>query len=278
MLLILYEAPLIAFAWTVLFDSVVLALGFVYFFFKVNNKYTNTPITISNLKFKKSTAISLLRDSWPLILSSIITMLYMRIDQIMIKEMLDSESVGYYAAAVRLSETWYFVPTILAASLFPAILSAKKNNHIEYINRLQKFYSLMIAISLPISILLAFCSEFIVILLFGDAFKESVDIFRVHIFASVFVFLFVASGRWILTENYTMLSFYRNSIAAILNIILNYIFIPKYGAIGAAYGTIIAFAMAGYFFDLTSKKTYGQFVLKTKAFYLNKLIKIGSAK
>jgi len=266
--LILYEAPLIAFAWVVLFDSFVLACGFIYFYIKNNSTFN-----IKNLTFKRETAVSLLKDSWPLILSSFVTMLYMKIDQIMIMEILGAKAVGQYAAAVRLSGAWYFIPAILANSFFPSILASKNRSQLEYKMKLQKFYSLMIAISLPISLILAYFSNFIILSLFGATYMEAVKIFQVHIFASVFVFLFVASGMWILSENFTKLAFYRNLLAAIVNIILNWYLIPIYGAVGAAYATIIAFAMAGYFFDITNSKTKEQFILKTKAIYLKNLFK-----
>ncbi len=265
--LILNEASLEAFAWTIVFDSLVLAMGYVYFFLK------KSKFKIQNSKFSKATALALLKDSWPLILSSFVTMLYMKIDQVMIMEMMDAEAVGQYAAAVRLTEAWYFIPVILANSLFPSIIASKNRSELEYKMKLQKFYSLMIAISLPIAFVLAFFSDFIILNLFGDTYMEAIGIFQVHIFASVFVFIFVASGKWILAENFTKLAFYRNLSAAIVNIILNWYFIPIFGAVGAAYATIIAFAMAGYIFDITNSKTREQFILKTKAIYLKNLFK-----
>ncbi|MBA5248924.1 MAG: flippase, partial [Gammaproteobacteria bacterium] len=79
--LILNEASLISFAWVVLFDSFVLAFGFAYVFLK------NSKLNIHNSKFNKMVAIDLLKDSWPLILSGIVISIYMKIDQVMIKEM-----------------------------------------------------------------------------------------------------------------------------------------------------------------------------------------------
>ncbi|MGQ9844375.1 MAG: flippase, partial [Spirochaetota bacterium] len=136
--LILVEAPLIAFALTVLFDSFVLACGFVYYYIK-----TNSIFNIKNLTFNKTTAVSLLKDSWPLVLSGIVISIYMKIDQVMIQEMMDAEAVGQYAAAVRISEAWYFIPMVVSSSLFPAIISAKAQNEELYYARLQKLYDLM---------------------------------------------------------------------------------------------------------------------------------------
>lgn len=128
--LVLNEAPLIDFAWVVLFDSFVLAYGFVYFLVK------KSTLKIKKLVFKKEVAISLLKDSWPLILSGIVISIYMKIDQVMIKEMLNAEAVGQYAAAVRLSEAWYFIPMVIIPSLFPAIINAKKISEELYYTRI----------------------------------------------------------------------------------------------------------------------------------------------
>jgi len=119
--LLLNQAPLIAFAYMVIFDSAVLALGLMYYYKK------SSQLKLFNWQFDSHTAKSLLKDSWPLTLSGLIVSVYMKIDQVMIKEMLNAEAVGQYAAAVRLSETWYFIPMAISSSLFPAILNAKKD-------------------------------------------------------------------------------------------------------------------------------------------------------
>ena len=73
-------------------------------------------------------ARSLLRDSWPLILSGVLVSIYVNIDQVMIKHMIDEQAVGLYAIATRLSTAWYFIPIAITSSMFPAILNAKYNN------------------------------------------------------------------------------------------------------------------------------------------------------
>ena len=94
--------------------------------------------------FELGIAKQLLKDSWPLIFSAIVVMIYMRIDQIIIKEMLGEYEVGIYSAAVRLSEGCYFIPMLITASLFPAILNGKKQSEELYKQRLQHLYTLMV--------------------------------------------------------------------------------------------------------------------------------------
>lgn len=257
--LILIEAPLIAFAWAALFDSFILGCGYIYFFLKYSNLH------IKKFSFKKSTAFNLLRDSWPLILSGLVAALYMKIDQVMIKEILGSEAVGQYAAAVRLSEAWYFMPMAISASLFPAIINAKKVSEKLYYERLQKLYNFMVWIAAAIALPMTFMSDWIVKLLYGEQYYEAGGVLMIHIWAGIFVFLGVASGRWFVSENLQKYTFYRTVSGAIINIILNLSLIPKYGIQGAAVATLISQGMAAYIFDFFNLKTKHVFYMKTKA-------------
>jgi len=268
--LILNEASLIYFAWVVLFDSIVLALGFIYFFLK------NSTISIRNLVFKKTVAIALLKDSWPLILSGIVVSIYMKIDQVMIKEMLNIEAVGQYAAAVRLSEAWYFIPMVISASLFPAIVNSKKISKELYYERLQKLYNLMVWMAIAIAIPMTFLSDWIVELLYGGQYNEAGSVLTIHIWSGVFVFLGVASGKWFVTENLQMLSFWRTFNGMVVNVALNFILIPKYGIQGAAIATLLSQCMAAYIFDFFNNKTKKMFFMKSQAILLLSVLKKGS--
>ena len=266
-ILILTEAPLIDFALVILFDSFVLAVGYIYFFVKKSSS------KIWELSFDKSTANSLLKDSWPLILSGIVISIYMKIDQVMIKEMLGSEAVGQYAAAVRLSEAWYFIPMVIASSLFPAIVNAKKISEKLYYERLQKLYDLMVWMAIAIALPMTFLSDWVVNLLYGTQYNQAGSVLMIHIWAGVFVFLGVASGKWFIAENLQSYAFYRTLSGAILNVILNILLIPKYNIIGATIATLLSQAMAAYFFDAFSSKTRRVFLMKSKAFILYEEIK-----
>jgi O-antigen/teichoic acid export membrane protein len=259
--LILNEAPLIAFAWVVLFDSFVLAIGFIYFYIK-----NNLELKIKNLTFNKSMAVDLLRDSWPLILSGIAVSVYMKIDQVMINEMLNAEAVGQYAAAAKLSEAWYFIPIVIASSLFPAIINVKKQSEELYYKRLQKLYNLMVWIAIAIALPMTFLSDWIINQLYGTQYNLAGSVLMIHIWAGVFVFLGVAASRWFVAENLQKYSFYRTFAGAVVNVALNYILIPIYGIHGAAFATLISQAMATYFLNILNKRLRYTFYLQTMAF------------
>ena len=259
--LILNEAELEAFAWVILFDSCILACGFIYFYLKQN-------LSIGKWSFDKELAKSLLSDSWPLILSSMVIAIYLRIDQVMIKEIIDSEAVGQYAAALRLSESWYFIPMIISASLFPAIIQAKKISLQLYYSRLQKIFDLMFWIAIFIAIPITFFSEDIIDLLYGDKYDMASEVLIIHIWTGLIIFLGVPRSKWFISENLVKYSFYTSLFGVFINIILNYFLIPAYGIYGAAYATLISSLLGTYLFNLVNSKLLIIFKLQTNAILL----------
>jgi len=261
--LILNDAPLLHFAYSILFDSFILICGFLYF-------YRHKKHLVSQWFFDKKLARSLLKDSWPLILSGLVISIYMRVDQIMIKEMISVEAVGQYAAAVRISEAWYFIPMVIASSLFPAIINAKKQSEALYYARLQKLYDLMVWMAIAIALPMTFLSDWVVNLLYGEQYNQAGSVLMIHIWAGVFVFLGVASGKWFISENLQMLAFWRTFYGMVVNVALNFLLIPKYGIQGAAISTLIGQIFAAYLFDISNNKTKKIFHMKTKALILMK--------
>ncbi len=259
--LIWISAPLLWFAVVSLSDTVVLAIGLVW-------NYLRKIGTISLWKPRISTAKNLLKNSWPLILSGVAIMIYMRIDQVMIKAMMGSKEVGYYAAAVKLSEAWYFIPMTIASSLFPAIINAKKVSEELYYARLQRLYDLMVWMAVAIALPTTFLAPWVIKILYGNAYLPATGVLSIYIWASVFIFLGVASGNWFITENLQRYSLYRTLAGVVINIILNYIFIPIYSIYGAAFATLISQVIASYLFNITNKKLRYTFLLQTNAILL----------
>ena len=263
------SAPLVWFACVFLLDAVVHAVGLTAMYLKNTGR-------IWHWKWCWETAKQLLKDSWPLILSGVMVSIYMKIDQVMIKEMLDAERVGYYAAAVKLSEAWYFVPMAITSSVFPAIINAKKQSEELYYQRLQKLYDLMVWLAVAIALPTTFLAPWVIRVLYGDAFLPAAEVLSIHIWAGVFVFLGVASEKWFLAENYIKKNFYRTFLGMLINVILNFVLIPQYGILGAAVATLLGQVAANLLYDFFDKQTYASLRLKINAlipfYYLKKLV------
>jgi len=257
--LILSHASLLAFAWVVLFDSFVLACGFIYFFLK------HSTFRIKYLIFHKSTAIDLLKDSWPLIFSGGVLMIQARIDQVMIKEMLGSLEVGYYSVAMRLIEAVAFIPMLLKSSLYPSIQSAKIQSKALYQDRLLNFYRLNFLFFLVLAIPIFIFAEPIIVLLFGIEYQPAGVLLALLSIRLFFANMGVARGTYILTENLMKFSMFTMILGTIVNIYLNYVLIPNYGARGAIVATIVSFFTTIYLVDIFYSKTRHNVILQVKS-------------
>ncbi len=257
--LILIGATLLYFILVLLLENLIILSGYIYIYRMTGNK-------LFSWRFNRALVRELLRDSMPLLFSGIAVSIYLRIDQVMIKEMLDTKSVGIYSVAVRLCETWYFVPTAICSSLFPAIISAKVESESLYYGRLQKLYDVMIWLAVAVAIPSVILAAPIIRILFGDQYASAVPVLQIYVLSSIFVFIGVAVGKWFIVENKQSLTFYRTLFGAILNIIFNIVLIPRYGVLGSAIATVVSYGIAAYFSLLFFTDTRKKFWLIADSF------------
>jgi polysaccharide transporter, PST family len=263
-MLIESKAPLIAFAIAGLVEAGLGALGLVILFKARGN-------TLNFWQGDTSLAKKLLKESWPLILSGLSIMIYMRIDQIMLGQMIGEKAVGIYSAATRISEIWYFIPTTIASSIAPSIYAAKKISEQVYYQKIRRFIRSMVFVAIIIAIPMTFLSSFVVTTLFGNEYIEAGGILAVHIWAAVFVFMGVATSPWFNAEELNHLSFHRTFLGAVINVGLNLVLIPAYGGIGASVATVISQAFASFLSNIISPETRTIFKVQLRA-----LLPIGS--
>ncbi len=260
LLLILNHAALIWFIWAIFFDTLILAIGYLYFYQKKTGG-------LLALRYEKSVAKYLLSSSWPLAFSAILVSLYMKIDQLMVDSYLGSGQLGVYSTVVQLSESWYFIPVAIVTSVFPAIMNAKRDDQQRYQKRLQNMYDLMVWLSLGIAIITTFISPLAYRIIYKEEFWSGAHVLSVHVWAGIFVFLGSASSQYLIAEGYTKISLFRTAVGAVVNIVLNIFLIPKYGIMGAAIATLIAYFTAT-FLILVIPKTQKQGVMMLKSLFL----------
>jgi O-antigen/teichoic acid export membrane protein len=235
--LILIKAPLLYFAMAGLAEFVLasVALGYSYRMYPAPFKWR------WDLHWGKQ----LLKESWPYMLSGLAIMVYIRVDQIMLREMCGVRELGLFSAALPLSTTWYFIPMMISQSAGPSIAKKKLIDPAGYEDALDKLFSLMWWILLPLSICIALFSNPIVHLLYGDAYLKSAGVLAIHVFANIPVGLGVMQSIWIINERRNTLSLTKTVIGAITNVGVNLVLIPRYGAIGAAISTVFSVLVSG---------------------------------
>lgn len=262
-ILVLVNASLIWFALIITIDAILLAIGLVIM-------YNRQGLKLRNWKFNTNRAKTLLKQSYPLMFSAVMVSIYMKIDQVMLKSV-GSAVVGIYSAAANLSEAWFFIPVAIVSSVFPAIINARKTDLNRYNKRLVNLYDLLVCISLPVAIFVSFFSADIIHIVYGKGYDGAGQMLSIHIWSGVFVFLGIASSQFLLAEGYTNIAFQRTAVGAVLNILLNFWLIPKYGGVGTSIATLIAYAMST-FYILLIPKTRNQGFLILKSLFLISLL------
>ena len=259
-LLILNHATLIAFAWAASLETVLGAVGLI-IAYRANGQH------VLSWNSGVSHLIKLMSDSWPLALAGMAVAVYLRIDQIMLGQMVGNNAVGTYSAATRISEVWYFIPISIVASVSPSLIEAKKVSIELYYQRLLKLFRLMVVLALSIAVPMTFLAGYVATVLYGNEYEGVGTILAIHIWASLFVFLGVAQGPWNINEGLTQLTLLRTFVGAVANVILNLLLIPKDGAVGAAIATTVSYALAGVFLNAFSSKTRKIFLLQIHSIF-----------
>jgi len=221
------ELPLVSFAVAMFMEFVITAVALGY-------AYKKMPCGSFWVFDIKRIGLNLIKESWPFLISAISITMYMRIDQVMIANMLGEKELGLYSAAIILASMWYVVPTIACTSLLPTFSLSKSVNQSQYLERMVKLFKLLLILSVSISIFVYCISGELINFFYGDQFKESEVVLRIIIFTTIPVFMGVGQGVWLINEKKSKNYLIQTISGGIVCVILNIILIPKYGLIGAA--------------------------------------------
>lgn len=236
-IMILSGASLIAFAAANALETGLAAIGLYisYRRFRTQDRW----------RWDAGLAVSLFRQSWPLMLSGISILLYMRVSVIFLKETAGSAEVAIYSVGTNLSEMWYFIPMALASSLAPFISRKRMEGGEAYIVFLRKALCGMWYFSFLVASANALMSGIWVDLLYGAQYAGSARILSFHAFTFVPVCIGVTQNLWLINEGRSKLALYQAISGAIIALGLNLFLTPIYGAYGAVIATLASqFAQA----------------------------------
>ena len=258
-LFLLYlHASLTLFVAAYMFDLVLVGSGY----------YVAYRTKIGNLRswtFDKQYAKFLLKESFPLMLTSAAVIIYQRIDQVMIGQMIDKEAVGYFSVASRFVEVLIFIPMMLAQTITPLLVKARERSEEEYVVKAQKFMNISVWLSLLASVIVAATAHWVIKLTFGDAYMPAVVILQVMAFKAASVALSNTAGAMLVTEGLQRYAIFRDSFGCIVCIMLNYLLLPRYGIVAAAFVAIACNVAAGYIADALIPAYRHLFIRQTRA-------------
>ena len=249
----------------------VVILGLVLLFFYI----TKSDLRIREWSFSWVKVKELLGQGWLIYLGSIFAIINLKMDQVMLKWYQGAEQVGIYAVAAQISEAWYFIPTAIVASFFPKFIELREKDNEQYQIRLQQLFDILFLLALTVAVIVTFGGGLLINIFFGEQYEASAGILVVHIWAAIFIFMRALFSRWILIEDALVFSLITQGFGAIVNVILNYFWIQEYGALGAAYATLLSYAASSYIALLLYKKTRPVFWMMCKSIVMYSLFSKG---
>ena len=209
----------------------------------------------SQLSFDVDTCKSLLRHGVWLYLSAIAAILYLKLDQVMLRQLVNPVEVAHYAVASKFTELFFFVPIALVTAYFPNMLETAKHDPVRYQVYLQRISTFLLYLSLVVIVVILLLNNVLVSALFPAEYIAALPIITVQIWSLLFVFQRALISKWILVEGILRFSLLSQGAGAIINIVLNLLLIPNYGGVGAAWATVGSHAVSTTLILLYSAQT-----------------------
>jgi len=180
----------------------------------------------------------LARAAIPLGVAALLITIYYEIDAVLLIHLSSSEEAGLYGAAYRFLSPLLFLPTAVVTSFFP-VFSAIWERDPERVRRLVQIATdVMAVVSLPVLAVTVALSDQIVSLLYGPEFAASADVLPILMLAFVLICYGTLAGYLAPLLNLLWRLALYAAIGAVLNIAMNVVLIPRYGALGSAWATV----------------------------------------
>ncbi len=237
-LLLWTKAPLEYFVYAQIFDTILIASGYYI-------SYKSIVGSVRLWKFDKTIVGFILKEAFPLVLSGAAVIIYQRIDQIMIGNMLNKIEVGYFATAGKFVDLIVFLPNVLVQTVTPMLVRAKEQHPETYEAKKRTFVSITTWTAIAMSLIVSMLSYWLIMYTYGAKYSPAISVLQIMAFKAVGMALSSSGGQIIIMERIQKWAFIRNIMGCILCVALNYFFIPLYGIIGSAIVTIVTVIFTG---------------------------------
>lgn len=255
------QAPLAWFAAAVVLDALLAAAALTWMFHQRGERLRRWRLT-------RAMTRTLLRDSWPLIISGLLIALYMRLEQLLVMNWLGESAAGVYFAAVKFAESWTFVPGLIISSVYPLLVQERQRGGVEYERQLQLLFDALTGLGLIVAVGVTVIGPWLLPLIFGDKYAAAVPVLVILGWTAPILFSGSARAQLFLLENLTIYHTWSALIGAVANLGLAFWLMPRWGAPGAAAAAALSYWLSAYGTSLLFPRLRPWASLQTRAFLL----------
>ncbi|MBU0636754.1 MAG: flippase [Patescibacteria group bacterium] len=181
----------------------------------------------------------ILKKSWPLALTIIFNLIYLRADVLILSFLKSQAEVGIYGAAYRVVDILTAIPFLFLGVVLPIMTTSWINKNInDFKNIIQKSFDVLVIMAMPMLVGAQLLAKPIMVVVAGADFALSGQVFKILIIATFMLFISCLFAHGIIAINQQKKIISAYAFAAITAIIGYIIFIPKYSYFGAAWVTV----------------------------------------
>ncbi len=183
----------------------------------------------------------LIKEAWPFVLSSLIFMLFFKVDTVLLFSIKGAAQTGWYTAGYRIIEAIAFLPQSLMLAIFPSLSRFYRENKETMEEVAKKGLRYLSIISFPLAVGGFVLSSSLMSFLYQKSADLIAAAFSILIFSFPFLSLREGTIHILNSQNRQKTNFYIDLTGLIFNLALNLILIPRYGFIGAAWATFLSY-------------------------------------
>lgn len=228
--LLIKEKGLRWFAVSNVIEYFIISFTLLFIFHKISGK---------KLSFSFTAAKRIISRSKYYIMAGIMVSIFAQTDRIMLKIMVNDAATGFYSAGAICAGITGFVFAAIIDSFRPLILENKNTESEQYENNICRLYTIIIYFSLMQCVFITAFAKYIVQVIYGPTFGQSVNVLRIIVWYTTFSYLGAIRNIWMLAENKQKYIWLINTSGAIANVALNFLLIPFWGIMGAAIASLI---------------------------------------
>lgn len=188
---------------------------------------------------KLHTMRTLLHESLPFGILLILSIIYFKADILMLAVMKGESAVGFYEGAYKFIEASMFIPTSIVATLLPVMSRMFVQDKDSYADVYVHSTRILAAGVLPFVIVVSLFAREIILLVYGVEYLPSTSALALLIWSLFVIFLNAPVGNVIATSGLIRAFLPYAIINTLLNILLNFVLIPRYSFLGASFTTLL---------------------------------------
>lgn len=227
--LLKFKAGLVAFVWAVVLSEIAHFL----LIYKFADAIARIRLTVDKKYWREIMKVTL-----PVAASLVFTLIYFKLDTIILSVIKPARDVGIYSVAYKVLEAVIFLPAIYIGLIMPRLSKWAAENKAEFTKTFRRAFDTIAIFAFPFCMYLFLMSDHVVRIIGGSGFAESGAVLKVLSLAIFLIFFGNLGGNAIVALNLQRKGMWIYMSGAVVNVAANIILIPRYTYFAAAWTTM----------------------------------------